>query len=189
MISPDSKTVLISYTFKPKLLPLNCSRKDILLLERLFTWWMVSQVFHLPVPSEGSIEQILTCPLSASAWVIFTELRLFNGDSLKLFTQTEMAGIQWWRESSSPCQCYAWKKLVVKDNWHLKKTTTAVVVWKSCSLCVLAGCAHREACLGSDPGFKPMWIHSVIPPGTVATDSCPRRQSWSLSGGFPYYNV
>lgn len=46
-----------------------------------------------------------------------------------------------------------------------------------------------EACLGSDPRSKSMGILSVVPPGTVATDSHPRRQSRGFPGAFPYYNV
>ena len=103
-----------------------------------------SQVKATITPAKShSTEQIPTRPSSASAWLIFAELRLGNGDWLDWFTQTEMAmkGVQ------LPLQYCSWKKLVVKDNCHLKKTTTAKL-WKHCSVYWLAWVARTR---GSNP--------------------------------------
>lgn len=188
MIPPDSQTVLISYISEPKLLQLNHSRRGGLLLERFFTWWMVSQMFHLTVPSEGHHHSGEMPLHRADPHLPIVRLCLGDFYGTQAFQwglaqpvhsswagrHTAMEGLQ------LPCS-YSWKKLVVKENSRLKKTTTARL-WKSCSLCALAGCAPREARLGWDPGFKPVWMCSVVPPGTVATDCCPRRQSWNLPG-------
>lgn len=196
MISPDSKTVLISYVFESKLLQPNCSRGGVLLLERLLTRWMVGQVFHLPVSSEGHrhsgwiplhradplLPVVCLCPAGFYQTQSFQWRLAQPIHSIWEGRCTATGGVQ------LPLRRHSWKKLVVKDKWHLKKTTTARL-WESCSLRMLAGWAPRDTRLGSDPGFKPMRTHSIIPPGTVATNSRPRRQSWSLPGGFPYYDV